>query len=108
MNLISSRANTLVGSAMARVRVPPVLLMGTTWYFLAVFAGISFRIPEPGHVKLLVYNQLGQMVTRLADENLPAGIHQKTWNPGNMAPGTYFIQLESEGRMSVRKAMITK
>lgn len=71
-------------------------------------ARISFRIPEPGHVKLLVYNQLGQQVARLADEKLPAGIHQKTWNPGNMAPGTYFIQLESGGMMSVRKAMITK
>jgi subtilisin-like proprotein convertase family protein len=71
-------------------------------------AQISFRIPEPGHVKLLVYNQLGQLVARLADENLPAGLHQKTWNPGDLAAGTYFLQLESEGRMSVRKAMVTK
>lgn len=71
-------------------------------------AQISFRIPEQGVVRLVVYNQLGQQVARLADEELPAGVHERTWSPGQLAPGTYFLQLESGGRMSVRKAMVTK
>jgi hypothetical protein len=71
-------------------------------------AQISFQIPEPGHVNLVVYNQLGQQVARLAEEVLPAGIHTKIWNPGALAPGAYFLQLESGGRISVRKAMIAK
>ena len=71
-------------------------------------AVIAFRIPEPGHVNLVVYNQAGQLVTRLANEELPAGVHERMWHPGSLAPGTYVIQLESEGRISVRKAVLTR
>ena len=71
-------------------------------------AVIAFRIPEPGHVNLVVYNQAGQLVTRLADEELPAGVHERLWHPGSLAPGTYLIRLESKGRISIRKALITR
>ena len=40
MNLMSSMANTLVGSAMAIVRVAPERESGSTWYFRAVSAGM--------------------------------------------------------------------
>ena len=40
MNLMSSMANTLVGSAMAMVRVAPERESGSTWYFRAVSAGM--------------------------------------------------------------------
>ena len=43
---------------------------------------ISFRIPERGHVNLVVYNQLGQLVASLAHEDLPEGVHSRIWNPG--------------------------
>ena len=69
---------------------------------------ITFRIPGPGSVKLTVYNQLGQVVGVLADEDLPAGIHEKRWFPGLLAPGPYFIHLESGGMVSVRKAVLTR
>ncbi|MCK5794757.1 MAG: T9SS type A sorting domain-containing protein, partial [Anaerolineales bacterium] len=69
-------------------------------------AQITFRIPEPGPVNLVVYNQLGQVVARLAHEELPAGLHKRMWYPGSLAPGTYFIQLEAGGRMSIRKALL--
>ena len=41
MNAMSSSANTLVGSAMASVRVPPIRLTGSTSYFLAMWGGTS-------------------------------------------------------------------
>ena len=41
MNLMSSMANTLVGSVIAIVSVAPARLSGTIWYFWAVSAGIS-------------------------------------------------------------------
>ena len=69
---------------------------------------VSFRVPAPGPVKLTVYNQLGQLVASLAKEDLPEGVHERVWHPGPLAPGTYFIQLESGGMVSVRKALITK
>ena len=71
-------------------------------------AHITFQIPRNGPVNLKVYNQLGQEVASLAREELPAGTHTRVWNPGDLAPGTYFIQLQSGGMISVRKALITK
>ena len=44
MNLMSSMANTLVGSVIAIVSVAPARLSGTIWYFWAVSAGISLTI----------------------------------------------------------------
>ena len=71
-------------------------------------AHITFQIPRNGPVNLKVYNQLGQEVASLAREELPAGTHTRVWNPGDLAPGTYFIQLQSGGMISVRKAIIAK
>ncbi|MCD4711419.1 MAG: T9SS type A sorting domain-containing protein [Bacteroidales bacterium] len=69
---------------------------------------ISFRIPEPGHVKVMVYNQVGQLVGYLANEYLPEGVHERMWYPKSLAPGTYFIHLESGGMVSVRKAVLAR
>ena len=41
MNLMSSMANTLVGSVIAIVSVAPARDSGTIWYFCAVSAGTS-------------------------------------------------------------------
>ena len=41
MNLMSSMANTLVGSVIAIVSVAPERDSGTIWYFWAVSAGTS-------------------------------------------------------------------
>jgi hypothetical protein len=71
-------------------------------------ARITFQIPKSGPVNLVVYNQLGQMVASLAHEDFPAGTHTRIWNPGSLAPGTYFIQLEAGGMLSVSKALVTK
>jgi hypothetical protein len=69
---------------------------------------ISFRIPRSTEVKLTVYNQLGQQVQVLADEHLFEGEHTRTWNPGSLAPGTYFLYLEADGMISIRKALLTR
>ena len=45
MNLMSSMANTLVGSAMAIVSVALERESGSTWYFRAVSAGMILMMP---------------------------------------------------------------
>ncbi|MEA3461213.1 MAG: hypothetical protein U9R49_04975 [Bacteroidota bacterium] len=71
-------------------------------------AVLSFRLPAPGHARLIIYNQVGQLVDIVADEELPEGVHERIWNPGSLAPGAYFIHLESCGMVSVRKALVTR
>ncbi|MEN8204204.1 MAG: T9SS type A sorting domain-containing protein [Bacteroidota bacterium] len=93
-----SPAESLVNFGVEQIRPNPSSLE----------AVITFRIPGHGPVKLTVYNQLGQVVGILADEELPAGIHEKRWYPGPLAPGTYYIHLESGGMVSVRKALLTR
>ncbi len=71
-------------------------------------ATIAFRLPSPGHARLSIYNQVGQVVDVLADEELSEGINERTWYPGPLAPGIYFVHLESGGMVSVRKAVLTR
>lgn len=68
---------------------------------------ITFRLPSPGHARLTIYNQVGQLVDIVADEEFSEGINERTWYPGTLAPGTYIIQLESGGMIGVRKALVT-
>jgi hypothetical protein len=71
-------------------------------------AMIQFRIAAPGPVRLRVFNQLGQLVGEPVNEDLPQGLHERLWQPGSLAPGTYFFHLESGGMISVRKGMLTR
>jgi subtilisin-like proprotein convertase family protein len=71
-------------------------------------AVITFQVPKQGHARLKVFNQLGQLVGKVFDEEFAEGVHERIWNPAGLAPGTYFIQLESGGMLSVRKAIIAK
>ncbi len=59
---------------------------------------IRFRIPVEADVTLAVYNTAGQVVARLVDEALPAGVYIQQWDgfTDNGAPagtGTYFYRL---------------
>ena len=69
---------------------------------------VSFRITEAGQVRITAYNQLGQQVGIVADEELPEGVHERLWQPSGLPAGTYFIRLESGGMISVRKAVLTR
>jgi hypothetical protein len=64
---------------------------------------ISFAMPEPGTVKLQIYNIAGQLIQTLVQGAMPAGRHSLIWNgrdqPGVMvASGIYFYQLVVQGR----------
>jgi len=62
---------------------------------------ISFRLPETGNVTVKVFNLLGEMVSQLMDNALPAGNQQVIWNGTNgsgevVKPGVYFIRIEAK------------
>jgi len=59
---------------------------------------INFSMPAAGHVKLIVYNVLGQEVVTLLDQKLDANKHEVVWDGLNaqgsiVASGTYFYRL---------------
>ena len=56
---------------------------------------IQFKIPQPSHVTLKVYDILGKEVTTLADETINPGTYTKIFNGKNNATGVYFYKLDA-------------
>jgi hypothetical protein len=69
---------------------------------------ISFDLPAKTHVRLYVYNVLGQLVTTLFDGEKPAGHHSIVWNADNLASGIYFCRIESEAFTHMMKMLLMK
>ncbi|MFC1541614.1 BsuPI-related putative proteinase inhibitor [Candidatus Latescibacterota bacterium] len=69
---------------------------------------IQFTIPNAGTVRLTVYNIMGQVVERVVDEHMAAGLHNVQFNGTSLSSGIYFYQLESQGYSSARKMLLIK
>jgi len=74
---------------------------------------ISFGLPQPGSVRIVVYDVLGRRVRHLVDDYLPAGYHNITWNGlddhgSPMASGMYFYRLTAGDCVESRKMMLIK
>jgi len=73
---------------------------------------IRFSLPEAGYVTLAIYNSAGQLISRLVDEWLPAGVYTQMWdgtsNSAPLASGTYFCRLMAGTRQEVRKMLLLR
>ncbi len=74
---------------------------------------ISFSLAAPTHVRLVVYNVLGQEVQTLVDDTRGAGEHQVMWNGrdgggSRVASGLYLYRLEAGDYVETRKMMMMK
>ena len=69
---------------------------------------IQFNLAKVSKIKLRVYNLLGQLVSTLADEQMPAGLHAVEFNATELSSGIYFYRLDSEDFSSVKKMILIK
>ncbi|MBD3376800.1 T9SS type A sorting domain-containing protein [candidate division KSB1 bacterium] len=74
---------------------------------------ITFSLPEPGEVKLSIYDITGRLVKELVDDYKGAGIHNILWdardNSGyKVASGVYLYRLETNGHAFSRRMMLLK
>lgn len=72
---------------------------------------ISFDVPEPGQVRITIYNHLGQKVKTLLNEMKTAGRYQLIWNGTDdvgrkVSSGVYFYQFETEKYSATRKMIL--
>jgi len=59
---------------------------------------IAFSLPEERRTSVKVYSLSGQLVETLAEDILPAGEHELTWNaPASLSGGIYFYTVEAGG-----------
>jgi hypothetical protein len=73
----------------------------------------GFDLPQSSHVRLEIYNQLGQKVRTLAEGYLPAGTYRMDWDGANDAgvsvvSGLYICRLEGNGSQTIRKMLYLK
>ncbi|MDX9856317.1 MAG: FlgD immunoglobulin-like domain containing protein [candidate division Zixibacteria bacterium] len=74
---------------------------------------IGFSLPAASHVRLVVYNSLGQEISVLADESLPAGSFTVDWDGTDhsgrrVASGVYFYRFETPQFSDTRKMLLLK
>jgi hypothetical protein len=74
---------------------------------------ISFSLPERSHVRLEVFNILGQQVRTIADQVFPAGIHSVTFDGRDnkdrqIASGVYLYRIKTDKHEQSRKMVLLK
>ena len=78
---------------------------------------ITFEIPdvtsEKSQVELVIYNNLGEVVRRLAKEPIVGGIHKIFWQGDNdqrvfVSSGVYFLKLKSDSFVQTQKMVLLR
>jgi glucuronoarabinoxylan endo-1,4-beta-xylanase len=74
---------------------------------------ITFQVPEPSNVSLIVYDILGQEVCILLDAVYQAGNYRIEWNGSDssgrsVSSGVYLIRLQTDRFEAVKKAVLLR
>jgi hypothetical protein len=69
---------------------------------------IRYALPHPDHVKLEVFNVLGQRVAVLVDERKAAGRYEITFDAGALPSGVYVYRITTGDYVSARKSVLLK
>lgn len=69
---------------------------------------IKFSVPKSSYVSLIVYNMLGQEVSKLVSQNLTSGTYEYTFDAKNLASGMYVYQLKTDNLTLSKKMMLVK
>ncbi len=72
---------------------------------------ISCILPEPGRVRVSVWDGSGRLMTGLLDAEAAAGVHSFEWtgtnNCGNKLPeGVYFLKIDTERSTQIEKVVL--
>jgi hypothetical protein len=69
---------------------------------------VRVHLPKDAHLRLTVWNVLGQRVATLSDGWMSAGTHQVRIDGSGWASGVYLIRLESDGEQRVQRMLLLK
>ena len=74
---------------------------------------IRFQVPEISHVRIKVFNMIGQEVVTLADAVYEPGIYRLQWNGEDrlgqpVSSGTYFYQLQRDGQIETKRLLLLR
>jgi hypothetical protein len=69
---------------------------------------ITYHIPVESHVKLKVFNVLGNEVATLVDEEKPAGEYTIKFNASDLSSGVYIYRLQTDYSTITKKMTFLK
>jgi hypothetical protein len=69
---------------------------------------ISYTIPNISHVRLVVFDILGNQVVTLEDKTKGDGSYKITWTPKNLSSGVYLYRLQADNLISTKKLLLLK
>jgi len=69
---------------------------------------IRYALPAAGHASLKVFDVTGREVAVLVDREMTAGRHEVSFDATGLPSGTYFCQLQHNGRARTVKLVVVK
>ena len=74
---------------------------------------LTYSVPKINHqpyahVKIIVYDALGRLITTLVDETKTAGNYSATFNAGNLSSGIYFYKIVSGSYSEIKKMVLLR
>lgn len=69
---------------------------------------ITYDLAVKSHIRLTVFNAMGQVVAKLVDAEQPQGSYRTTWDGSNLPSGIYFYRIEGEGFAKTMKMTLKK
>jgi hypothetical protein len=69
---------------------------------------IEYVLPKSAHVRLMIYNMLGQEVLRLVDKPQPAGRYQLSVDGRTLSSGLYLYRIEANNFAQTRRMLLLR
>ncbi len=69
---------------------------------------IEYAISKEAYVRILFYNELGQLIKTIEEGNKKAGRYTVTFDGRDIASGVYFYQISSGGNVDTKKMILIK
>lgn len=69
---------------------------------------IEYALPNNSHVRLTIYNLMGQEVVVLVNEECHAGYYSVNWNATGLSSGVYFYRIEAGDFRRTKKMVLMK
>ncbi len=104
---LSFEAPSVIAGGENRIPAGPVLQQNYPNPFNPV-THIRYGLDRASHVRLTVYNTLGQRVAVLVDQQQPAGYHAALFDARHLAGGVYLYSLQVGEFQKVRKLILMK
>ena len=69
---------------------------------------IRYQLPEKTHVRIQVFNLLGESIATLVDEDQHLGTHEISFDGSHLSSGLYFYRVEAGTFVDTRKFVVLK